>query len=346
MTPDYQLLIDGKDVSSKIKPRLIGLTLTDNRGFEADSLEVQLDDTDGSLALPRKGAKMQVLIGYKGLALVDKGLYTIDEVEHSGAPDTMTIRGKSADMRGSLLKSREESFHKTKLGQVIETIASRHKLTPKITELFEKEVIEHIDQANESDAQFMTRLAERFDAIATVKNEHLMFVQAGQSVGVTGQPLSTIHITRQSGDSHSFSVADRQAYAGVKAYWQNEKAGKREEVLVKKQQSKAGEDDDLIAGSDDNIKTLRHIYASKKTATRAAKAMWEKIQRGVATFSLTLAKGQPELIPETPVTVSGFKPQINNSDWILVRVVHNLNDSGYTSALELEVKNKELAEVE
>ncbi|MFV0595468.1 phage late control D family protein [Shewanella sp.] len=351
-TPDFQILVNGTDISPKVKSRLMSLRLTDNRGFEADTVEVQLDDADGELAMPPKGASMQVRIGWKGSALVDKGTYTIDELEHSGPPDSLTIRGKSADMRGTLQQSREQSYHQQNISSIIDTIAARHQLKAKISDKLKAEVIEHIDQANESDANFLTRLAEQFDAIATVKNGNLLFLQAGQSNTASGMALEGVEITRQSGDSHHFGVADRDAYSGVVAYWQNDKGAKRQTVKAKK--PKAAKPDDItitvgekeiMVGSNDNVKTLRHIYANKQNAERAARAMWDKLQRGVATFTITLAMGRPELFPEQPVSVSGFKPPIDNSAWILTRVEHNINDMGYTTGIELEVKNSEVADV-
>lgn len=351
-TPDFQILVNGNDISPKVKSRLMSLRLTDNRGFEADTIEVQLDDADGELAMPPKGASMQVRIGWKGSALVDKGTYTIDELEHSGPPDSLTIRGKSADMRGTLQQSREQSFHQQSVSSIIDTIAARHQLKTKISDKLKAEVIEHIDQANESDANFLTRLAEQFDAIATVKNGNLLFLQAGQSNTASGMALEGVEITRQSGDSHHFGVADRDAYSGVVAYWQNDKSAKRQTVKAKKPKEAKPNDitvtvgeKEIMVGSNDNVKTLRHIYANKQNAERAARAMWDKLQRGVATFNITLAMGRPELFPEQPVSVSGFKPPIDNSAWILTRVEHNINDMGYTTGIELEVKNNEVAEV-
>ncbi|WP_279503034.1 hypothetical protein [Aeromonas veronii] len=69
----YQLLIDGKDVSATIRPRLMGMKIDDNRGFEADTIDIELDDSDGKLAMPRRGARMRVMIGWQGQPLVDKG---------------------------------------------------------------------------------------------------------------------------------------------------------------------------------------------------------------------------------------------------------------------------------
>ncbi|MCA6222259.1 hypothetical protein [Photorhabdus antumapuensis] len=73
-------------------------------------------------------------------------------------------------------------------------------------------------------------------------------------------------------------------------------------------------------------------------AERSAKAEWEKIQRGVASFSIRLAKGRPELLPEMKIRVSGFKPEIDVADWTLVTVTYTLDDRGLTSSLQLEVK--------
>jgi len=351
-TPDYQILVNGKDISPKVKTRLMSLRLTDNRGFEADSIEVLLDDADGELAMPPKGATMQVRIGWKGSPLVDKGTYTIDELEHSGPPDAITIRGKSADMRGTLQQSREQSFHQQSVSSIIDVIAARHQLKAKISDNLKMEFIDHIDQANESDANFLSRLAEQFDAIATVKNGNLLFLQAGLAHNASGIALDRVDITRQSGDSHHFGVADRDAYSGVVAYWQNDKAAKRQTVKAKKPTEAKPSDvkvivgeKEIMVGSNDNVKTLRHIYANKQNAERAARAMWDKLQRGVATFTITLAMGRPELFPELPVSVSGFKPQIDNSDWLLTRVEHNITDTGYTTGIELEVKNSEVAEL-
>jgi uncharacterized protein len=351
-TPDYQILVNGKDISPKVKARLMSLRLTDNRGFEADTIEVQLDDADGELAMPPKGATMQVRIGWKGSALVDKGTYTIDELEHSGPPDAITIRGKSADMRGTLQQSREQSFHQQSVSSIIDVIAARHQLKAKISDNLKMEFIDHIDQANESDANFLSRLAEQFDAIATVKNGKLLFLQAGLANNASGIALDRVDITRQSGDSHHFGVADRDAYSGVVAYWQNDKAAKRQTVKAKKPTEAKPSDvkvivgeKEIMVGSNDNVKTLRHTYANKQNAERAARAMWDKLQRGVANFTITLAMGRPELFPELPVSVSGFKPQIDNSDWLLTRVEHNITDTGYTTGIELEVKNSEVAEV-
>lgn len=353
--PDYRITIDGTDISRRIQPRLMSLNLTDNRGFEADTVDLQLDDADGKLELPRKGAIMQVWLGWQGEPLVDKGTYTIDEVEHSGAPDVMNIRGKAADLRGSLNKQREQSYHDQTLADILGTLAGRNQLTLAVDPNWGAERLPHLDQQNESDAAFLSRLAKDYDAIATVKQGKLLFVKAGLGQSASGAPLPNVTITRQSGDGHRFAIADRNSYSGVVAMWQDNKKAKKEVATVKRKKKpepkKADEPSDVAVngnelriGDEENVKTLRHVYASKRNAERAARSEWDKLQRGVAQFSITLAKGRPELFPELPVKVMGFKPQIDQSPWLLTRVVHNLTDSGYTNSLELEVKTDEVPE--
>lgn len=342
--PAYRITIDGEDISARIRPRLISLNITDNRGFEADTVDLTLDDTDGKLALPRKGATMQAWLGWRGEPMVDKGTYTIDELEHSGAPDQLSIRGKAADLRGSLNKSREQSYHNQTLGDILAAIAARNGVALTVNPEWAAEMLPHTDQQNESDVAFISRLAKDYDAIATIKQGALLFIKAGLGKSASGKALPGVIITRNSGDSHRFSVADRDTYSGVVAYWQDNKSGKKQTVEVNGAVKEGAEKNEALSGSGDNVKTLRHVYASKRNAERAARAEWDKLQRGVAKFSITLAKGRPELFPELPVTVSGFKPQIDQSPWILTQVTHNLSDSGYTNGLELEVKTDEVPE--
>lgn len=71
---------------------------------------------------------------------------------------------------------------------------------------------------------------------------------------------------------------------------------------------------------------------------RAAQAKWDKLQRGVAEFLISLAYGRADLFPETPVAVKDFKRVIDEQAWIISRLVHSLNGNGYTTGLDLEVK--------
>lgn len=331
--PAYKVVVNGNDITTEIKDRLISLSIVDNKGFETDTVDLALDDSDGSIDMPPRGAKMQVWIGWQGEGLTDKGIFIIDEVRHTGPPDVLSISGKSADMRAGLQRLHEESYDDLSIKDIIEIIAGRHSLQSAVDERWQSEVIEHIDQQSESDAGFLTRLATDFDAIATVKNEKLLFIKSGESKTASGMRLNGLVIKREQADQHSFSVADREAYTGVVAQWQDNDRAEMDSTEV------SGSDNQYMAGDSENVKVLRHIYANERNAKRAARAAWDKIQRGSASFSITLAQGNPELYPETPVKVEGYKRQIDAADWILVRVTHSVSDVGFTTSLEMEVKS-------
>ncbi len=92
---------------------------------------------------------------------------------------------------------------------------------------------------------------------------------------------------------------------------------------------------------------LRKTYQNEQAARRAAAAKWQQLQRGAASFSITLACGRAELYPEMHGTVTGFKSEIDNQDWIIAKAEHTIDNSGFTTQLELEAKIPEwIAETE
>lgn len=322
-TPDFVVTLDGADLSSKLAPRLISLTVNESRGDEADMLDIALNDSDGRLALPSRGAVLAVSMGWAGQPLVDKGTFTVDEVEHSGSPDTLTLRARSASMTKTMSTRQEKSWHKQTVAGIVQAIAGKHKLKPSVADALGKILIPHIDQTHESDMAFLTRLAKRYDAVMTVKESNLLFLPIGQGKTASGQKLPGVSIIRSSGDQHRYHVADRESYEGVRAYWHDKAKGKRKQVLV---------------GGDENrnLKTLPETYSTEAEAKAAATSEYKRIKRGEATMSYTLALGRPEIRPELQVSVSGFKPEIDRTPWLVQRASHTIADGGLSTSLELE----------
>ena len=320
--PDYRLSVNGQDITPKLGGRLIELRLSESRGEEADQLSLTLDDADGRMAIPPKGATIDVQLGWAG-QLVDKGSFVVDETEHSGAPDRISIRARSAQMSKSLRERTSRSYHDTTVGDVVRQIAAANGLPIKIAPELAAKPVQHLDQTTESDLHFLTRLARQHDAVATVKKGTLVFLRTNSRTTATGQELGAVHITRSSGDQHRWHTADRTSYTAVRAYWHDGKSARRKGVV-------AGN------GSDGSTKTLKDTYATQADALDAAKAELQRVDRGAATLSLTLALGRPQLMPQSPVTVAGFKPEIDGEGWLVKSVEHSIGDGGYTTKLECE----------
>ncbi|EKR5202133.1 DNA adenine methylase [Escherichia coli] len=100
---------------------------------------------------------------------------------------------------------------------------------------------------------------------------------------------------------------------------------------------------DYLVGTDENVLVLNRTYANRSNAERAAKMQWERLQRGVASFSLQLAEGRADLYTEMPVKVSGFKQPIDDAEWTITTLTHTVSpDNGFTTSIELEVKIDDL----
>ena len=343
-SPGFSITMGGK-LRTQLDERIMSLSLTDNRGFDADQLSISIDDSDGMVALPPRGAELAVSIGWLGEPLVYKGLYTVDEVSHEGPGDIIGITARSADFREEFNVKREVSWHDVTVERVVSAIAHRYGLKAQISEMLMDIEIDHADQTQESDMSFLTRMAEMLGAIATVKNGSLLFILPGGGLTADGKALPSASIDRTSGDRHRFRIADRDAYTGVRAYWLDLNFGKKKKVSVKRRKSvkpkkekSSSREGDYMEGADGNVYVLRKTYQNEEAAKRAAAAKWQQLQRGAAEFSITLASGRAELYPEMHVTVSGFKDEIDNQDWIIARAEHVIDDSGFTTRLELEAK--------
>ncbi|WP_447327878.1 phage late control D family protein [Klebsiella michiganensis] len=342
--PVFNVLMGGKALTV-LDEKLISLELTDNRGFNADELTISVDDSQGDIALPPRGAELSISLGWQGEPLIYKGIYIVDEVSHSGPPDRIDITARSADFRDEFNVKREVSWHDVTVERIVSAIAHRYKLKPIISEQLMSAEIDHADQTQESDMSFLTRMADILGAIATVKNGCLLFILPGGGVSANGKALPEFAITRSSGDRHSFRIADRDAYTGVQAYWLDLDFGKKKKVTVRKRKKTAekkprssSREGDYIAGEDGNVFVLRTTYSSEIAAQRAAAAKWQQLQRGAAEFNLTLAYGRADLYPEMHGTVTGFKEAIDNQDWIIAKATHSIDDNGFQTRLELEAK--------
>ncbi|MCB4794237.1 phage late control D family protein [Pseudomonas sp. NP21570] len=321
--PICRVMVNGQDITSAIEQRLISIELTDNRGMEADQLSISLSDHDGLLAIPPRGAVVRLWLGWHDTGLVDKGSYTVDEVEHSGAPDMLSIRARSADLREGLKNKRERSWTGQTIGTIVFQIAAAYGLSPVISAALETIELVQIDQSNESDANLLSRLGQQFDAIASIKSGNLLFMPAGKSVTASGRALPHITLTRADGDQHRYLQADRDSYSGVRAYYYELNSAEKKEA---------------IAGGGDNLKDLRHTYTDQEAALRAARAEWSRLQRGTATLSYTLARGRPELTPELTYSLVGVKADIDAVVWLGANVQHSFTPDSYTTSLELESK--------
>jgi hypothetical protein len=80
-------------------------------------------------------------------------------------------------------------------------------------------------------------------------------------------------------------------------------------------------------------KRLRKVYASAIDA----KAEATRTGRAKAKFEGNLGLGQPHIFPDTLITLTGFKSEIEKQKWAVAEATHTIDGSGgLTSRLSLE----------
>jgi len=337
MKPIYRVVANDADITEKIKQNLHSLKIRDARGHEADSLTIELTDPENKMAWPKRNRTLKVWLGYLHpdgkKELYFKGIFEVDEIEHSGPPDMFIIRARGSDLlalKSDKLKVQKTfSWHEPDthiwLGDIIVKIAIAHGLKPKVAKKFFTKKIKHIDQTVESDFHFVTRLAERYDATSKINNKSLIFLEKGKAQTASGAPMPMLNIKRTEADRHRHVKKGRSEYSGVKAHYHSNKKAKLLDALV---------------GSGPKIKTLKKTYPDKVQAKDAAQSVFDDLTRDSQTLEITLDHGKPQAGAEYTIILSGWRKEIDRN-WTSTEVNHDLTGSrGLSTRLQLELPQK------
>ena len=293
MQPVFRIQADGKDITALINDRLLLLRTTDKPGMESDDFELRIDARDGAVALPARGALIEVHLGYAGQPLTRLGRYTVDEVELSGPPDTLVIRGKASDLRGSGRTIRSGSWEAVPLQRIVAEIGARNGWQVVCPVLVQ---VPRVDQYNESDFSFITRLARQYDCTAKLADGQLLVLprQAGQSA--SGKPLGVVGIARHEVSQWHFRLDDKAARKAVRTRHQDAASGEAKTVELV--------NDEAVDGQRP-VHTDRHLYPNRVAAEQAARARLASFNRDTAQVRLDLP-GRTDLFAERSIDLQGF----------------------------------------
>jgi phage protein D len=320
MTPMFRIVADGADVTAKINDRLLLLRTSDKPGMESDEFELRIDDRDGQVQLPRRGSSIEIYLGYAETTLTRMGSYTVDTVEVSGPPDTIVIKGKASDVRGSGKTIRSGSWEGAPLSKIVADVAARNGWTP-VCPVSTK--VARVDQLNESDFNFITRLAKQYDCTAKVADGKLLVMprQGGQTA--SGQAFGAITLARSDLSRWQFSLGDRNSHKAVATKHQDKKNGKLAVVTI--------DNDDAPDGLP-AVHTDRHIYPDKGAAEAAAKARLSAFNRSTADVRLEMP-GRTDIFAERPIIAQGFKVGLDG-EYLADSVEQVFTQSGWSTTVE------------
>ncbi|MGE4299811.1 MAG: phage late control D family protein [Desulfovibrionaceae bacterium] len=321
MRPIFRITADAKDVTAAIKDRLGEITVVDEAGDRSDRVTIVIDNRDDKVPAPRMDATLEVWLGYEETGLGRVGTYTADSVRESGWPKKLAVAGKAANMRKELSRRRTQSYDDTTLGRIVSQIAGRHGLTPVVGSGLSNVAVPHVDQTSESDLHLLTRLGKTHGAVATTKDNRLLFMPQGEAKNASGKDMPTIAIAGKDVINFTMAAQSRGKYGAVVAKYHDQDSAERAEVTV---------------GDGDAVFRLPGTYASEGEASQAAQAKLDALERGVATLELTVP-GRTDLTAGGLLAVSGIGRNVDG-EWLIKTVTHRFTTSkdGYRVDIEAE----------
>lgn len=310
--PQVAVTVDGVPVSGVFFDRLISLTITDREGIQSDTLEMTFSDAPPHVATPRRGAVVRV-----DMAGAFLGAFVVDHVDIHCLPYTIAVKGHSADLRSGMKTGRNAYWDDASVKTIVAEKAADHGLLPKIAEAVSGHVYDYIAQQDESDLNFLNRLAARHEALFTIKNGALLWLERGAGKAADGAavPVSVIPQMSILSGTCRMSEADVDRFRTVKAYWQDRHGATRQEVVVDADPEATGEH------------VLREPYSSQGEAEKAARAAARDMLRGSITTACAI-EGRPGLMAGLPVQYLGVRPEVDTRVFILDTVKHSFTKSG------------------
>jgi phage protein D len=305
--------------SALLNERLISWQHIDAAGIESDQLTLTID-LEGLDGLPSLGGKIGLRVGYLESGLIDKGQFIITRRTPTLFPLSLSLVAMAAPFSAAdetgFKQRRSVSHGPTTLGALFRQLTSRHGFSPRVAPKLALIRIEHIDQSNETDMGFLTRLARRYDAVAKPVNELYVLARRGQTKSLSGKILPDIRLSvttdNRPGD-HAFITATleetaRAKYQGCKTSWWDAAAGK---VRV---------EESGIAP----FKTLRQRYQSADDARAVGEGEVRRMMREALKVKIN-CPGNPGLSAEGLVLLDTTWPEFMRGRWSIDKVTASGN---------------------
>lgn len=323
--PVFFISANGQDVTANFAGINMTMTITDGEGLKADTLQLQLDDVDGSIIAPETGAVLNPVGGYEG-NLRDFGLFIVDSVELAGWPQTISVNAKSVAAK-SLAKQREpKSYRKEEFptyGDIFGDVAGKVGLKLEMAGELKSLPNPFEAQAEEDGLEFLTRLGAKINAAVTVKSQRLVVVVKGKGQSASGGALDVVAVSPGVNlISYSVTEADEPQHSEVEATYYDRAKNERKAVTEG-------------TGLEGPKLLLRSPYSEEGEAKRAAKAKAEELKRIKATASFEI-DGDPFAQAEAIAEVTGCRPRVDGR-WRIKTATHNFSATGpYTTSLQCE----------
>ena len=301
--------------------RFVSCTIDDHAGYQNDSAEIVLCNHPYA-EYPAPRTEFTVKLGY-GDNLVTMGKYVIDELEDTGPPDILTVRGHGIDTDSAWKEIRFYEYNPgdfPTIGDIAKFVIERNGGKPVIDPYFYEIQNPYVPQRNQSDQDFLTKLGEFYGGILKPLMGHIYFIRKGQD----SEDAPTFEVARSQVEHHSYLLQGRSSFGIVVGRWRDVNTGKDYAISMQ-----TGLDSQAVF-------VMPKIYNTAQAAKGAAFAQAESFQKSKETFNFSMY-GVPGLVAESKIKTKGFHPSMP-AEWRVLQCSHTLHkQEGYKTNAVCEI---------
>lgn len=334
--PAFTLTVEGKDITALVAANLVNLTLTDYGAGEKKSDEVSFAVVDETLTLPAKGVKVALSLGF-GTQRVSKGTFVVDSTASGASANSprivqVTARAYSksaAKGHGTLQSQKHRSWTNVTLGDLLNTVATEHGLTPRIDETLAAKKLEHEDQAAESDMNLVTRLAARYGAVSKVTHDTWLVMPREATKTSKGNEIKMVTITP--------AQVSRWSFRNNSDHPDSSKESCGTHVIRYQDMTDGGKVKSITVGSGEPVVHEEVTMYNLEAAQEIASGLTTKSKKKLCQMNIEMPL-TPELVSLTAqcrVTTKGFGSE-EDREWHISKVQFRLINEGANLNLELE----------
>ncbi|MGH7814673.1 MAG: phage late control D family protein [Candidatus Binataceae bacterium] len=323
-TPHWVLTYAGVNITADVSSMVVSVTYTDRLGGAAGEAEVEIEDHAKlwqDLWYPALGDRVNLLIGYRGEELLPCGDFQVDDLELAGPPDTMHLRCLAAYVTPAMRTAYTIGYENQSVLGIARAVAAKYGLevaaAPGVSDI----QYARVTQRQESDLEFLRRLAREHDYDFTVRGARLVFY--ARTALESAAPVATI--TRQSAGRFNFRSRTHAMYSGAQAAYQNPDTKR----LILQTAKPAGT---IAAG--DTLKIVTRCENGQQAAVKAQAALHRHDM--IAVEAALSGPGSIALAAGNTVALGGWGKFDGN--YLIETARHRLSRAnGYTT--EVEARN-------
>ncbi|MDP1642707.1 MAG: contractile injection system protein, VgrG/Pvc8 family [Phenylobacterium sp.] len=324
----HRVMVDGRDISPQIFPRLQRMSVRDASGQVADTAEVELDDRGGSILLPRAGVAIEIRMGDRfGLGLVFAGV--VDSVRSRGDRSggrILAISAKGADVLGRAKQLQERHFDNVTIGEALRLAGqaagiAEIRIDPDLDQISR----EYLAMEGESFLAFGQRLAREIGGTFKVSGSRALLVKRNGGTTASGRSMGAVPAKGGENlfawDIAPFVSRPRHGRATARHYDPDQ---------ARLEQSSVEIDDDTTSAE----LFVRYPAADGDAARDQAAAAAAEVERAGGVGTVTI-DGDLRAKPGAICQVRNTRPGIDG-DYLIDAVEHAIDRaSGMTTRIEL-----------